>query len=417
MSKPFDFRYSQDEEIDKIRKAEVLGYALADQSEGMRRLRLRCLGKEERLLEIIKTHEDFKDDDEISQKLFKILTSSKDLEAFRWGANLLLRLNPENINLRNQDGETLLHLVATFADANSISRLVSEMSDEVIRAQNSKGESFLDYLLEGREMSISRQRNKEKEDLEMKRKGHFRFSDLEVNQKISQEKAQQRRECFQDVVSAIFAKYKEAHRPEHGLVRDFFAPILLELKNPSIAIERQMRDLKPRLKIAEDKPFLTDLFLVTNFLSNEFKTKFVRFALSINNPGDRVNLKHLQVLLDCGFDLNFRFSDNSQTLLIRCARNQETEAVAALCRSEKVDINAVDLDGKSALHFALEGGNVGMANMLIDAGINLEYVKIQPDIGAPGLLQILRRKFSEAQSDQDRQAYGDLYSKITKKNH
>jgi ankyrin repeat protein len=418
-SKPFNFeeykKYLDGEEMLKLRKAEVLKMALEGElGYGIEILYKRCYGKEVRLMKVIKTHKYFKDDEEIKQKLFEILTKSKSPNVFKWGADILLRLDSQNINLCNEEGETLLHLAAIFRDPDLIIRLVREMNFEQVMAQNSRGESFLQCLLSGVETPISLQEYQKQEEAYLAEKRLTRFSDFDAE--FLKRKRDLRLTCLNAAIYEILVRYGIFAQRESEMVMQLF-DAKLEKKDWQPEIEKRILLLYPQFANKENEPFFKRLFLVTNFLSNEFKTKFARQFLSINIRGNRVSLEHLKALLNCQFDFNFPFIDSvkSETLLMRCARYNETDAVVLLCQSRKVDLDALDFDGRSSLHLALEGGHIDIANILIDAGINLEYIKVKPGVGAPSLFKILQKKLSESPSPQEREVYEGLYKRIEKK--
>lgn len=88
---------------------------------------------------------------------------------------------------------------------------------------------------------------------------------------------------------------------------------------------------------------------------------------------DGQNLDLITFMIDDGADVNIRDSVSSWTPLLRCAAVTGNKDVAKVLIKEGADINAVDVDGKTALMTAVLNGHHLMVEMLLqyDADISV----------------------------------------------
>lgn len=70
----------------------------------------------------------------------------------------------------------------------------------------------------------------------------------------------------------------------------------------------------------------------------------------------------------------FRLRDSTSDSLIGAVKRGDVDRLRELLASESGDVNAIDVDGRNALHHATQRGNVEAVKLLIDAGCSIETV-------------------------------------------
>ena len=94
----------------------------------------------------------------------------------------------------------------------------------------------------------------------------------------------------------------------------------------------------------------------------------------------------LKLLRSGGTDLSIRVNTNNGTLIMQAIRNNQTEVVDYLIR-EGLDVTTVDSDGRSALFYAAQLGNVAIVESLLAAGADIDFLNTEDQMTA--LLQAI----------------------------
>ncbi|RUS85596.1 hypothetical protein EGW08_006608 [Elysia chlorotica] len=85
-------------------------------------------------------------------------------------------------------------------------------------------------------------------------------------------------------------------------------------------------------------------------------------AVGISNDESRAHV--VRLLLRHGCDVNAQDLTGKTSLMLACQEKDKTDVVAVLAKSRDLDPNIQDLDGNSALHLAVESGNVAAIRLL-----------------------------------------------------
>lgn len=80
----------------------------------------------------------------------------------------------------------------------------------------------------------------------------------------------------------------------------------------------------------------------------------------------------LKFLVDAGCDVSVKNSQGKSLLMLCCGKKSSSQLIKFLVNEKGCDVNAVDNDGNSALHIAIENFQLETAKVLIQLGANLQ---------------------------------------------
>jgi ankyrin repeat protein len=247
-----------------------------------------------------------------------------------------------NINIKNMDGDTPLHLAINHISCNQSScdlpmallvKIKEEYKKECISQANNVGDTALHLAI---------------------RKGNYNL--VEVLLKYGAE---------QNIANNA------------GYTPFYLASTGNEQKILNLLLGREYMDCHEHLAIALEDDKLLNYWISRNGTEtkNKLKQTPLYFAV-INNKFNAVN-----ILLDAKANLSFTYGDKQQTVFHFLASNLDIGATGSLilrtilvyiqnCITNAYVLNTRDTEGNTALHLAANYGNINVFKLLLNAGAN-----------------------------------------------
>lgn len=98
----------------------------------------------------------------------------------------------------------------------------------------------------------------------------------------------------------------------------------------------------------------------------------------------------ISFLLELGYDVNAKDADNDTALITCCRQDSSNHKPVELLLNAGAEVNVVNVDGMSPLHYAVEHDHVDIANLLLEKNAMIT-TKIAQDIKSENMVELFEK--------------------------